>query len=96
VRPFAYRKDHTEAVNIQFDPDKITYEDLLDVFWAYHDSSVEYDSPQVITWITKILINKFPEEISLCLTPSLSYSMCPEYSVTMISNRSWERNRSSI
>jgi methionine-S-sulfoxide reductase len=29
--------DHTETVQIDFDPARITYERLLDVFWSSHD-----------------------------------------------------------
>jgi methionine-S-sulfoxide reductase len=29
--------DHTEAVQIDFDPARIAYEDLLEVFWSSHD-----------------------------------------------------------
>lgn len=28
--------DHTEVVQIEYDPDAVSYEDLLDVFWANH------------------------------------------------------------
>ncbi len=28
---------HAEVVQIEFDPEKISYEQLLDVFWAIHD-----------------------------------------------------------
>jgi len=33
-----YRKlgDHTETVQVQFDPDTITYTELLEVFWVNH------------------------------------------------------------
>lgn len=39
--------DHTEAVQVDYDPRLVSYEDLLDVFWAAHDptrrtSSVQY------------------------------------------------------
>ncbi len=28
---------HAEAVEVEFDPSRVTYEDLLDVFWKVHD-----------------------------------------------------------
>ena len=31
------RTGHAEAVRVTFDPARITYEQLLDVFWAVHD-----------------------------------------------------------
>jgi len=29
--------DHTEAIEIDFDPKEITYDKLLDMFWTHHD-----------------------------------------------------------
>ncbi len=29
--------DHTETIEIDFDPTKITYEQLLEIFWSSHD-----------------------------------------------------------
>ncbi|WP_262180881.1 peptide-methionine (S)-S-oxide reductase MsrA [Haloarcula laminariae] len=29
--------DHTEVVQVEYDPETVAYEDLLDVFWANHD-----------------------------------------------------------
>ena len=31
------RTGHAEAVQIEYDPDKVSYEKLLDVFWNNHD-----------------------------------------------------------
>lgn len=41
--------DHTESVEIEFDPARISYEDLLEEFWSAHDAtrpaySVQYRS----------------------------------------------------
>jgi methionine-S-sulfoxide reductase len=31
--------DHSETILIEYDPDQISYQELLDVFWASHDAS---------------------------------------------------------
>lgn len=31
--------DHTESVEVEFDPTQVTYEQLLDVFWKAHDAA---------------------------------------------------------
>ena len=31
------RTGHAEAVRVEFDPEQVSYEQLLDVFWAEHD-----------------------------------------------------------
>ena len=34
---FLYRGDHTESIQVQYDPAQTTYDQLLDVFWSLHD-----------------------------------------------------------
>lgn len=36
-----HRKDHAEALTLQFDPDRVSYQRLLEVFWDYHDWTVD-------------------------------------------------------
>ena len=31
--------DHTEAVELDYDPNVVSYEDLLNIFWSNHDPS---------------------------------------------------------
>lgn len=31
------RTGHAEAVQVEYDPDQVSYDDLLDVFWSNHD-----------------------------------------------------------
>jgi methionine-S-sulfoxide reductase len=38
--------DHTECVQVTFDPERITYEELLEEFWALHDGSYPAFSTQ--------------------------------------------------
>jgi peptide-methionine (S)-S-oxide reductase len=39
---------HAESVQIEYDPDKIAYEDLLDIFWSIHDpTSLNRQGPDI-------------------------------------------------
>ena len=38
--------DHSEALQIDYDPHRISYEDLMDMFWSSHDPSVRSWSRQ--------------------------------------------------
>jgi len=42
------RTGHAEAVEIEYDPDEISYDDLLDIFWNNHDpTSLNQQGPDV-------------------------------------------------
>ena len=33
--------DHTESVEIEYDPSRLSYQELLDIFWASHTPTLE-------------------------------------------------------
>ena len=44
------RTGHAEAVEVQFEPSKVTYEQLLEVFWQCHDpTTLDRQGPDVGT-----------------------------------------------
>jgi peptide-methionine (S)-S-oxide reductase len=44
----SHTSGHAEAVEVEFDPSKVTYEDLLNVFWTTHDpTQVNRQGPDV-------------------------------------------------
>lgn len=43
--------DHTETVQVDFDPDRITYAELLEIFWHSHDPDDISWSPQYMNAI---------------------------------------------
>ncbi|MBU2102893.1 MAG: bifunctional methionine sulfoxide reductase B/A protein [Candidatus Omnitrophica bacterium] len=47
---------HTEVVRLEFDPDRVSYEDLLNVFWNIHDpTTVNRQGPDVGTQYRSVI-----------------------------------------
>ncbi len=54
---------HAETVLVQFDPDKVTYQQLLDIFWANHDPTTpNRQGPDFGTQYRSVIFYYTPEE----------------------------------
>jgi peptide-methionine (S)-S-oxide reductase len=54
---------HAEVVQVEFDPQQVTYEQLLDVFWKIHDpTQVNCQGPDVGTQYRSVIFHHSPEQ----------------------------------
>lgn len=54
---------HAEAVQITFDPDVVTFDQLLDIFWAMHDpTQVDRQGPDVGSQYRSVIFAHTPEQ----------------------------------
>ena len=54
---------HAEVAQVEFDPSLVTYEQLLEVFWAMHDpTTVDRQGPDVGSQYRSIVLARSPEQ----------------------------------
>jgi peptide-methionine (S)-S-oxide reductase len=59
------RTGHAECVEVDFDPAKVSYEQLLDLFWASHDpSTLNRQGPDVGSQYRSVIFYFSPEQES--------------------------------
>jgi peptide-methionine (S)-S-oxide reductase len=54
---------HAEAVQVEFDPSQVSYDDLLDVFWSNHNpTTLNRQGPDVGTQYRSVIFYHSPEQ----------------------------------
>lgn len=57
------RTGHVEVVEVEFDPSRIAYEELLEIFWARHDPTTRNrQGPDIGTQYRSVLFFHSPEQ----------------------------------
>lgn len=60
---------HAEVTQVTFDPDKISYSDLVERFWAVHDpTQVNRQGPDVGDQYRTVIFTHSPEQVEIATT----------------------------
>jgi peptide-methionine (S)-S-oxide reductase len=57
------RTGHAEVVQVEFDPDEVSYEEVLDTFWSVHDpTQLNRQGPDVGTQYRSVIFFHTPDQ----------------------------------
>lgn len=72
---------HAEAVQVTYDPTKVTYEQLLDVFWKNHDpTQVDRQGPDYGTQYRSVIFYHTPQQQKIALESKNKLDKSGKYS----------------
>ena len=59
----SHRTGHAEVVEVEFDPEEVTYDQLLDVFWSNHDPTTrDRQGPDIGSQYRSVVFYHSPEQ----------------------------------
>jgi peptide-methionine (S)-S-oxide reductase len=59
---------HAEVVQVEFDPDEVSYDELLDVFWSVHDpTQVNRQGPDIGSNYRSVIFFHSPEQEEMAI-----------------------------